>query len=278
MFGLKKIVIGTAAAATVGAFVFGRDMCSYVRTGANHVKHSIKEAIPPEFQIERARELVGQLTPEIHHSLHVIAEEEVDLENLQKTIARRDADLADQQEAILSLSADLKGGSTKLTYGGRNYSVSEVQKDLADRFNRFKVSEETSKRERDIVAAKEQALKAHRQQLEGMLSARKDLEVEIERLEARLRSVQAAETMSDLQIDDSALTRAKSLVAELNKELEVRERVLGAESKYPGLIPVELKSDAPRDIAEQVQKYFGVSGEAKPSEAEATVASHETEN
>jgi len=274
MFGLKKIAIGTAAAATVGAFVFGRDMCSYVRTGANQVRQSIKREVPVEFEIERARELVAQLTPEIHNSLHVIAEEEVELEHLQKTIAKRDGNLEDQQEAILSLSADLKSGSTRLTYGGRHYSVSEVQKDLADRFNRFKVSEETSKREKDILVAKEQALKAHRQQLEGMLSARKDLEVEIERLEARLRSVQAAETMSDLQIDDSALTRAKSLIAELNKELEVRERVLGAESKYPGLIPIELKSDAPKDIAEQVEKYFGVAAE----KTEATVASHETEN
>ncbi|MBX3444338.1 MAG: hypothetical protein KF774_18190 [Planctomyces sp.] len=267
-FGLKKLVIGSAAAATVGAFVFGRDLCSYVRTGAHQVQQSIKREIPAEFQIERARELVRQLTPEIHNSLHVIAEQEVDLENLQKSIARREGDLDKQQEAILSLSGDLKSGSTRLTYAGRNYTVNEVQKDLADRFNRFKVQEETIKRERDIASAKEQSLHAHRQQLEGMLSARKDLEVEIERLEARLRGVKAAESMSELKIDDSALNRAKTLVAQLNKELEVRERVLGSETKYSGLIPVELKSDAAQDIAQQVDEYFGVHSQG------AAVATH----
>jgi hypothetical protein len=275
MLGLKKIAIGTAAAATVGTFVFGRDLCSYVRTGAHQVRQTIKREVPPEFEIQRAREMVAQLTPEIHNSLHVIAEEEVEVERLQKSITQRAKDLGDQQEAILSLSADLKGGSTKLTYGGRKYSAKEVQKDLASRFNRFKVADETVKRERDIVTAKESALKSHRQKLEGMLSARKDLEVEIERLEARLRSVQAAETMSDLQIDDSALSRAKALIADINKDLDVRERVLDAEGKFSGLIPVELKADSPEDIAEQVESYFEVKPNDEPNNS---VVSRELEH
>jgi chromosome segregation ATPase len=268
-FGLKKIVVGSVAAASVGAFVFGRDMCSYVRTGANQVRHSIKREVPVEFEIQRARELVSQLTPEIHNSLHVIAEEEVDVERLAKSIDQRGSDLGNQQEAILSLSSDLKGGESRFVYAGRKYTQGEVQKDLANRFNRFKVAEETLTREKDILEAKQSALSSHRQKLEGMLSAKKDLEVEIERLEARLQSVRAAETMSDLQIDDSALTRAKSLIADLNKELDVRERVLDAEGKFTGLIPVELKSDAPADIADQVERYF----DADSHETQESVAS-----
>lgn len=273
MFGVKKILIGSAAAASVGAFVFGRDMCSYVRTGAHAVRETIKREVPVEFEIERAKEMVKQLTPEIHRSLHAIASEEVNVEQLQKSIARRTTDMEGQQEAILSLSGDLKTGSTRLTYSGRSYGVKEVQKDLAERFNRFKVAEDTLGRERDIMNSKDKALTAHRQKLEGMLSARKDLEVEIERLQARLQSLQAAESMSNLQFDDSALNRAKSLVAELNKELDVRERVLDAEGNFTGLIPVETKADTPKDIAEQVEKYFG----KDRAEAKATVASHESE-
>ncbi len=273
MFGVKRVLIGTAAVAGVGAFVFGRDMCSYVRTGAHAVRESIKREVPVEFEIERAKEMVKQLTPEIHRSLHAIAREEVTVEDLQKSIARRSTDMEGQQDAILSLSGDLKSGSTRLTYSGRSYSVKEVQKDLSDRFNRFKIAEDTLNRERDVLAAKEKALAAHRQKLEGMLSARKDLEVEIERLQARLQSVRAAETISDLKLDDSALNRAKSLVAEINKELDVRERVLDAEGNFTGLIPVETRSDAPKDIAEQVEKYFG----KDRTPAAATVASHESE-
>ena len=273
MFGVKKALIGTAAVAGVGAFVFGRDMCSYVRTGAHAVRESIKREVPVEFEIERAKEMVKQLTPEIHKSLHAIAREEVQVEDLQKSMAKRTTDMNGQQEAILSLSGDLKSGSTRLTYSGRSYSVKEVQKDLADRFNRFKIAEDTLNRERDVLNAKEKALAAHRQKLEGMLSARKDLEVEIERLQARLQSVQAAESMSNLQFDDSALNRAKSLVAELNKELDVRERVLDAEGNFTGLIPVETKTEAPKDIAEQVEKYFG----KEQPKTTATVASSESE-
>src|SRR5688500_6827850 len=60
MFGVKKILIGSAAAAGVGAFVFGRDMSSYVRTGAHAVRESIKREVPVEFEIERAKEMVKQ--------------------------------------------------------------------------------------------------------------------------------------------------------------------------------------------------------------------------
>jgi hypothetical protein len=50
-------------------------LCSYVRTGANTVRATIKQEVPLEFEIQRARELVEQLAPEIRQSLHVIAEE-----------------------------------------------------------------------------------------------------------------------------------------------------------------------------------------------------------
>jgi chromosome segregation ATPase len=167
-------------------------------------------------------------------------------------------------------------------YAGRTYTVNQVEKDLAERFNRFKVAEETLHREQEILSAKQSALDANRRKLEGMLSARKDLEVEIERLEARHRSVQAAEAVSELEIDDSALQRARTLIADLNKELDVRERVLDSEGKFTGLIPVEAGStETPADIADQVARYFGRTSSSvepvQPAELEASVVSREAE-
>ncbi|MEW4527597.1 MAG: hypothetical protein ACF8PG_09910 [Maioricimonas sp. JB045] len=255
---IKKAILGTLTAAVIGGLVFGRDAASYVTTGFKSVRDTVRNEVPIEFELERAREMIDGLVPEIRKSMHVIAEEEVEIDRLRESIARREKDLKGQEEAILTLTSDLKSGKTRLVYSGRTYSTGEVQRDLSERFDRFKVAEDTLARERQILDAKSRAHDSHREKLERMLSAKKDLQVEIERLQARLRSVEAAETISELQIDDSHLTRCKSLVAELNKQLDVREKMLDADGKFTGLIPVEAEqTDVPVDIAEQVERYFG---------------------
>jgi DNA repair exonuclease SbcCD ATPase subunit len=253
---LKKAVVGSLAVATLGTFVFGRDAWSYLRTGASSVRDAVKREVPIEFEIERARKEVEQLLPEIRKSMHVIAQEQVEVEHLKQAISKREAGLENQEEAILTLSADLKSGDTHFVYAGRNYHVKDVQRDLAERFNRYKVAEDTLRREREVLVAKEAALESHRETLESMLSQRKDLDVELERLEARLRTVEARKTISELNIDDSQLARVKTLIREIDKKLDIEDELLNAEGNFAGLIPIEKESEIPEDIAVQVDEYF----------------------
>ena len=253
---VKKIALGTLAVAAVSTFVFGRDAISYLTTGADNVRDAVRSGVPVEFEIERARKGLQELTPEIRQSLHVIAEQEVDIDNLRKAIARQEEQLGEQEEAIMTLSADLKGGETNFVYARRTFDRKAVQKDLADRFSRFKVAEDAVERDRSSLTAKEQALAAMKSKLEKMLSERKDLEVEIDRLEARLRSVEAVETIAGLEIDDSELGRLRSLVTSINKNLDVRERMVDAESHFTGSIPVEQDQQVSEDIENEVAAYF----------------------
>ncbi|MEZ6067343.1 MAG: hypothetical protein R3B90_16940 [Planctomycetaceae bacterium] len=254
---VRKIALGTLAVAAVSTFVFGRDAISYLATGADNVRSAVRSGVPVEFEIERARKEVANLVPEIQKSLHVIAEQEVDLQNLQASIERQESRLAGQEEAIMTLSEDLKGDDVQYVYAGRKFTRKAVQKDLADRFNRFKLAQDALERDRASLAAKSEGLEAMKVKLEEMLSARKDLEVEIDRLVARLRSVEAAETVANLEIDDSQLARARGLIAEINKELDVRQKMADAESSYTGSIPVEQDAKVPEDIEDQVAAYFG---------------------
>ncbi len=253
---LKKAIMGTLAMATVGTFVFGWDAMSYVKTGAREVRNAVKSEVPLEFELERAREEVNQLLPEIRRSLHVIAEQQVEVEHLNRAIARRAENLAEQEEAILSLNADLKSGGTQFVYAGHSYTAGEVQRDLSERFSRFRVAEETLKQDKSMLVAKEKSLEAHRQTLEGMLSQKKTLEVELERLNAKLRTIQARKQICSLEIDDSKLARAKSLIAEIDKKLDVEATLLDSEGNFAGLIPVETRTEIPENIALQVDTYF----------------------
>ncbi|SFI07245.1 coiled-coil domain-containing protein [Planctomicrobium piriforme] len=260
---LRKAAAGTLAVAAIGGLLLGQDVWSYARTGVCATRDYFRGEVPVEFEIERAKQEVEQLLPEVRKSMHLIAEEQVEVAQLQKSISRKETMLAGQEEAILSLTSDLKSNDTKFAYAGHRYSRHEVEKDLAERFNRFKIAEETVKRERQVLVAKETALVANRETLENMLSQRKNLEAELERLEARLATVAARKQINGLQIDDSQLNRVRALIGTIEKRLDVEDAVLAAEGDLSGLIPLERHQEeqTEADIAAAVETYFN-----KPSD------------
>lgn len=254
---IKTALYGSVALAALGGLVFGRDAVSYLKTSVSSVRKSIKAEVPLEFEIQRARKLVDQLGPDIRQCMHVIAEEEVNIEELKTDIARRETRLGQQKEQILTLRNDIGGGKDKFKFAGRIYTSDEIRRDLSQRFERFKVAEETVASKRQIMNAREKSLHAAREKLDGMLTAKQDLEIQVENLDARLKTLQAAETDSQVSIDDSQLSRVKKLIRELNKQLDVKERILDSMGHLSDLIPVEIKSDVPEDLSVQIDDYFG---------------------
>ena len=254
---IKKALIGTVVLATLGTFVFGRDVISYAKTWASSARNAVKREVPVEFEVQRAREMIEELVPDIRNCMHTIAEQQVEIEDLNRQVAAREEGLADQELAIRTLRNDLDGGSQKLVYHGRTYTVSDVKRDLSTRFSRFKIAKDTLNREQQILRAKADAVAANEKKLENLLVEKQNLAVQIEQLEARMKSIQAVETVSKLEIDNSQLSRAKKLIRDLNKQLDVREKMLDAEGKFAGLIPVETSSkNADVDIAKKVDEYF----------------------
>ncbi len=272
---LKTAVMGSLAVVTAGSFFFGRDAVSYVTTGASSLRNAVRSEVPIEFEMERAKHEVEQLVPEIHRSLKVVAEQQVEVENLRATIEKKAVALGDQEEAILALNEDLKSGDEQFVYAGYSYTANEVQRDLTERFNRFKVAEATLKDQQHILAAKEQALSSHTETLEGMLSQKKDLEVRLEQLMARMQMIQARKQISSLSIDDSKLAQVKSLINEIDKKLDVEAKMLDAEGNFLGLIPVETKTNVPVDISEQVASYFSGDAAGPVDAIDAKIASLE---
>lgn len=255
---LKKIVLGSAIAAGLGGLLLGREAFSYLRTGAHNVRQAVKSAVPVEVEISRAHQMVAQLVPDVRQCMHVIAEQQVDLEHLQAGIARRETELGKQKGTILALRKDIGANKSTYSYAGHTYAGEEVRRDLATRFERFKAAEETLAADRQILAARQQMLKANQEKLDGMLQARKELEVRLEQLEARLQTVRAAETVSQLAVDDSNLGQVKKLLDDLNKQLDVQQRRLDIEGKFTGLIPMESQTPAvPTDLDAQIDSYFG---------------------
>jgi hypothetical protein len=94
-----------------------------------------------------------------------------------------------------------------------------------------------------------------------MLAQKRQLQVEVENLEARNQMVAAAQTTSHYQFDDSQLGRVKELVQNVKTRLQVSEKLVNAETEFQGEIPLDKAS--PQNIVEQVGDYFGPKPDSK---------------
>jgi chromosome segregation ATPase len=267
---LKKLVVGTLILGVAGGLLLGADALSYLRTFGSNVRDAVKSEISVEFELDRIRDEVDNLMPEIRRHMTIVAEQSVDVKDLDRELADKEAALLKQKDAILALRADLETGKDAFVYRAVSYSRSEVECDLAQRFESYCTSEDCVKRDRQILTAQRDTLRANQKKLDTMLSRKQDLVVKVAQLEARLKQVQAAEAVNSIEIDDSHLAHVEKMIKDMNHALDVRESVLETEGTVLGRIPVE-EEPAPKsgNILGEIDSHFGLEGD------EADVATNE---
>jgi chromosome segregation ATPase len=273
---VKWGVMGTVGLGLLGGMLFGKDIISYAKSSAKGVRAAVKDSVPIDFELRRARDLLEGIIPEMQANIRVIATEEVEIAALKGEIAKNREGLGDEQSKIKTLRVALEQPRAQYAFAGRNYNHDEVKRDLAARFERFKESEVVLASKVKVLDAREKSLDAARQMLEKTSSEKRILESKIEALTGQYRLVKAASTgTANLQMDNSKLAQTEKLIAQIQRRLDVAERVLAAESKFVEQIPVDTVVEG--DLVAQVDEYFDAR-EQKPQSANApsavTMAEH----
>ncbi len=80
------------------------------------------------------------------------------------------------------------------------------------------------------------------------------LEDQIQALDSQYRLVKASAVGSSVQVDNGKLAQTEKLIAQIQKRLDVAERVLAHESRFIEAIPVDTVVEA--DLVAQVDEYF----------------------
>ncbi|MCU0958641.1 MAG: hypothetical protein MUF48_00930 [Pirellulaceae bacterium] len=259
---VRKVLLVGVVALLVAGLVLGRGISSYVTTAVDRVQTEVKSNVPVKFEIERARRMIKELEPEIERNMHLIAREEVELAKLDRELQQNEKQLAKSREEILRLKGDLETGRSQFVYAGRSYSSVEVKTDLANRFQHHKTSEATVDQLRKIMRARENGLKAAREKLEAMLASRRQLAVEIENLEARLKMVEVAQTTSQFNFDDSQLARTRDLIRDIGTRLEVTEKMMSQQVQLSDRIPLEAEETDVENVLDAVTRHFDGQGDA----------------
>jgi regulator of replication initiation timing len=263
---IRKLFLTAIAVVVVGGLIAKSSLCSYVSTGYRRAADSVEQSVPMEFQIDRARNMVKDLEPEIRRSMHVIAKEEVEVAELDKRLQTAVENAEQDKKEIMQLQSDLSSGKNVFRYAGHTYSEDQVKEDLARRFNRFKTVDGTIESLEQMRNARQRNLDAARQKLTAMIAAQRQLQVDVENLEAKLKLVEVAEASSDFQFDDSHLAQAKQLITDIRTRLDVASKLANADTNFQDEIPLD-ETDA-EDVTEQVAEYFGLNkGETKVATA-----------
>ena len=238
----------------VGGFLFGKDLLSYVRSSAKSVQTAVKDAVPIDFELKRARDMLEEIIPEMHANIRLIAQEEVEIAALKTDIAKSEKMSADEQRRIRKLRQALETSKESYTFGDKQYPRDYVKKDLAERFDRFKESELILASKERVLTAREKSLLATMQLLDNTRAEKRTLEAKIEGLESQWRLLKASAVGSHIQVDDSKLAKTQKLIDQIKKRLDVAERVLAHESKFVESIQVETITE--KDLLSQVDDYF----------------------
>jgi len=251
---IKRAILVATGLGLTTMVLFGRDAASYVSTSYHRLTSSVKDSVPVEFQIDRARQMVRDLDPVIRQSMHVIAKEEVALEQLNGQIENNQDKASKDKKDILHLQADLGQNKSIYRYASRTYTCEEVKQDLARRFSRYKVADDTLASMKQMRDARQKNLDAARQKLSAMINARRKLEVDVQNLEAKRKLVEVAQASSEYVFDDSQLARAKELINDIRARLDVAAKLANADVNVQTEIPLD--EAAPSDITDQVTQYF----------------------
>ena len=252
---LKKIAILSAVGLASTAALAGTGAWSYMRTGIRCASESVHESVPITWEIKRARQMIQDLKPEIARNLQVVAREESGVQRLASEIKAKEDQLAKSRGDIMRLKGDLESGSVRFVYAGRSYTEVQVKEDLSNRFKQFQVHEETTAKLNQVLTAREKNLEAARRKLDSMLAAKRELEVEVENLQARMTMVEVAQTSSPVSIDDSHLSSTRQLLDDIRTRIDVAERMVASEGALDGAI--QLDEPASENLLDEIADYFG---------------------
>ncbi len=113
---LKKALMTGGVIALLSTVTLATPLYSYARCGVNWLRSSANDAMPMEWELKRARQLIADLRPEIESNAKRIAQEKVQVARLEKQLGETDDRLVKAQSDIQRLTNDLDGENEYYTY------------------------------------------------------------------------------------------------------------------------------------------------------------------
>src|SRR4051812_28229451 len=212
MKAVKLSVISMGTLGLAGGLIFGRDLASYVSTSAHSIRTSVKDTVPVEFELGRARDLLDDIIPEMHANVRLIAQQEVEIENLRRDIDTSTKAVHEQTTQVQKLRDALATKNDSFSFQQITYTRDQVRDDLANRLENVKEAKLVLATKQRLLDNRGKGLAAAMQALDRTRSQKSLLESQIAALDGQNRLLQATSVGTLSEIDTSKLAQTEKLI------------------------------------------------------------------
>ena len=240
----------------LGAFLlFGTELFSMLKTSANSLQSSARKSIPVEFELQRAKEKVQEILPDLQSQVRMIAEEEVAIAALTKEVQQDQQRILRQESTLADLRDSMRTTQVSYTINGRDMDRSQLTEHLKVRFDHFKQAQLSLDCKQRLLAKRKDGLNAALTMLDQMRTRQSELKLKVESLAAQHRLIKASQIQSGTLADGSGLSEADQLLSQIETRLAVAERVMDYREDFHEL-PAEKNVVAEADVLSEFDQYF----------------------
>jgi chromosome segregation ATPase len=247
-------VVATALLGGVGYVLVGTTVGSYIFTGGRAMRDAVADAVPIEFELRRAKDMIEELIPAMHANIRLIAKEEVEIESLQVELEAARNRTTEHRTKLAHLRDALRQDRARFVVAGVTYTRARLKQDMARRLSQCQHAEDMLAGKERLLTQRGTALRAAQSHLADMRNAKEELSAQVAALESQYRLVQASAAGTEFELKTTKLTEARKLLANIKKRLNVAQRILEKEQYFVDDVPVETVTDP--DLLEQVDAYL----------------------
>ena len=216
----------------VSYFLFGNTAGNFIRSSVKHVRGEVSDNIPIEFELERAKNLLEEIIPEMTANIQLISQEEVEIAALKAEIDANVKPMAMERRQIEDMNQQMAMHKVSYRFGGHEFTRQEMTEELSNRFERFKECEVLQQSREKMLETRQQALANAIQNLGNTRQNKQLLENKIAALESQYRLIQASSVGTGYSMDNSSIAKTEKLIGQIKKRLDVAERVLANKGKF----------------------------------------------
>ena len=257
MLRLLKYGAGaTLAVCLTGFLVFGSDLTSVISTTARSVQRKVKDSVPLEFELQRAKEKIGEILPDLHSQVRMIAEEEVAVTKLAKEVSADQARLESQEVKLTQLRDKMKTTQVSYAVGQIDLNRQQMTEHFQARFNHFKQFRLSLEAKQRLLEKRKEGLSAAVAMLDQMRCRQSELKLKVEALAAQHRLIKANQIESGTLVDGSQLSQADQLLGQIETRLQVAQRVMDYQDDGLEASTLDVAVDE-QDVLSEFDAYFG---------------------
>jgi chromosome segregation ATPase len=220
------------------------------------VQNAVKNSIPLKFELQRARDMLEEIIPEMHTNIKLIAQEEVEIAALKSDIERSEELLVKAEHRIEKLRNMHTLHKASYRFNSQTVDRQQLTGELAHRFEQFTEAQVIVESKRRLLSARKQSLQGALKLLEKTRSQKTILASKIETLESQHRLVQAASVGAPVKIDNTKLAQTEKLLVHIKKRLDVAERILAHQAHFVDPLALDEQPIDEAELLSQIDYYF----------------------